>query len=389
MTEKMETSFHQLKTWCENEGFRGYDPYDGLNSKIFQAVPFLNRNRLVRLAWIQLFKRLPINIRPLLGVDKDFNPKALGLFLSGYCNIHRKNCDADSLGFIRFFIQILVLLKSKGQSGACWGYNFDWQAKAFYQPKYTPTVVATSFISNALLDAYEITGDKQLLDLARSSCDFILKDLNRTYDDKGNFAFSYSTLDDSVVYNASLLGSCLLARVSSFTGEAELLSESVKSVAYCCDRQHSDGSWSYGAAEFHQWIDNFHTGYNLESIFGYMKYSGDNNYKLNLQRGLAFYLKSFFTETGIPKYYHNFVYPIDIHATAQLIITLSRLGEMQSNKELADKVLTWTIDNMQSKKGYFYYQKNRHFTSKIPYMRWAEAWMFYALSEYLLHLVDA
>ena len=38
---------------------------------------------------------------------------------------------------------------------------------------------------------------------------------------------------------------------------------------------------------------------------------------------------------------------------------------------------------MQSGKGYFYYQVNRYFSSKIPYMRWAQAWMFYAFSMYL------
>lgn len=384
MSEKIKSSLAQLRIWCESEGFKGYDPYDGLNSKLFETLPFLSGSRKSRLAWIQLFKRLPFNLRPLFGISKDYNPKALGLFLSGYCNIHKANGDRESLSIISFFVEKLNLLTSKGQSGACWGYNFDWQAKAFFQPKYTPTVVATSFISNALLDAYEVTSDKKLLEMARSSCDFILKDLNRTFDEKGNFAFSYSPLDNSVVFNASLLGSKLLARVFSHTGETELIRTAEKSVAFCCDNQHSDGSWNYGTAEFHKWIDNFHTGYNLECISDYIKFSGDDSYEENIQKGFDFYLKSFFTDQGLSKYYDNSLYPIDIHAPAQLIITLSRLGKLPENKDLAVKVLNWTIDNMQSEKGYFYYQKNKFFTSKIPYIRWAQAWMFYALSEYLL-----
>lgn len=388
MSEKIKASFAQLKTWCENEGFKGYDPYDGLNSKFFQALPFLRDNWNARLIWIQLFKHSPINLRPLVGVSKDFNPKALGLFLSGYCNIHKASGDLESLSSISFFVEKLKIITSKGQSGACWGYNFDWQAKAFYQPKFTPTVVATSYISNALLDAYEIIGDKQLLDIARSSCTFILKDLNRTYDEKRNFAFSYSPLDQSVVYNASLLGSKLLARVFSHTGETELIRTAERSVAFCCDHQHSDGSWHYGTAEFHKWIDNFHTGFNLECISDYMKYSGDNSYKENLQRGFNYYLGSFFTENGIPKYYNNSVYPIDIHSPAQFIITLSRLGKFWECKELADKVLLWTIENMQSSRGYFYYQKKKFLTTKIAYIRWSQAWMFYALSEYLFLTID-
>jgi hypothetical protein len=52
--------------------------------------------------------------------------------------------------------------------------------------------------------------------------------LNRTYDDKGNFSFSYSPLDTSVVFNASLLGSKLLSRLFTYTGEHFLLEEAKK-----------------------------------------------------------------------------------------------------------------------------------------------------------------
>ncbi|MEI2749896.1 MAG: hypothetical protein V9E88_14190 [Ferruginibacter sp.] len=62
---------------------------------------------------------------------------------------------------------------------------------------------------------------------------------------------------------------------ASFTQETELLSVAKKVVAFCCNQQKEDGSWSYGTLPFHQWIDNFHTGYNLECIADYMKFTGD------------------------------------------------------------------------------------------------------------------
>jgi rhamnogalacturonyl hydrolase YesR len=386
MSEKIRNSLIRLTDYCKSEGFKGYDPYDGLNSTLFQAIPFISKNRQARLVWIQLFKRSPLNLRVIAGVKKDYNPKALGLFLSGYCNLYNKSNNPEYLNMIRSFSEQLITLSNKNWSGSCWGYNFDWQAKAFFQPKYTPTVVATSFIGNALLDAFEITGKRELINTVRSSCDFLLKDLNRTYDEKGNYAFSYSPLDESVVFNASLLGSRLLSRVYSFTNETELLESARKSVFYCCDRQREDGSWSYGTLNFHKWVDNFHTGYNLESIAEYMKYTGDNTFTRYLEKGFDYYITTFFTDDGVPFYYNNSKYPIDIHSSAQLIITLSRLNKLQNYKHVADNVLNWTIDHMQSAKGYFYYQKNKYFSSKIPYMRWAQAWMFYAMSEYLLQI---
>jgi len=386
MSDKNKEAFRILHNYCVDEGYKGYDPYDGLNSTVFQSLPLLNRNKYARLVWIQFFKLFPLNLRKLVGIKKEYNPKALGLFLSVYCNLSEMRTGNDYSDKISFFHKQLLSLISLNWSGACWGYNFDWQAKAFYQPKHTPTVVATSFISNAFLDAYELTKSPEYLEIARSSCDFIIKDLNRTWDSNGDFAFSYSPLDNSVVFNASLLASRLLARVYEKTKEDNLLSIARKSVSFCCNHQKTDGSWSYGTADFHRWIDNFHTGYNLECISDYMKFSGDKSYENNLRKGFDYYINTFFTEKGISKYYNNSVYPVDIHAPAQLVITLSKLNKFEEYRALLDNVLGWTIENMQSPKGYFYYRKNRFYKSRISYMRWAQAWMFYALSEYLLNI---
>jgi hypothetical protein len=386
MSDKNKEAFRILHNYCVEEGYKGYDPYDGLNSTVFRSLPLLNRNKYARLVWIQFFKLFPLNLRKLVGIKKEYNPKALGLFLSGYCNLSEMRTGNDYSDKISFLHKQLLSLISLNWSGACWGYNFDWQAKAFYQPKHTPTVVATSFISNAFLDAYELTEFPEYLEIARSSCDFIIKDLNRTWDSNGDFAFSYSPLDNSVVFNASLLASRLLARVYEKTKEDNLLSIARKSVSFCCNHQKTDGSWSYGTADFHRRIDNFHTGYNLECISDYMKFSGDKSYENNLRKGFDYYINTFFTEKGISKYYNNSVYPVDIHAPAQLVITLSKLNKFEEYRALLENVLGWTIENMQSPKGYFYYRKNRFYKSRISYMRWAQAWMFYALSEYLLNI---
>lgn len=384
MNDKIESSFNKLATYCEMENFKGYDPYDSLNSKFFRSIPIASKVPLIRLAWTQFFKRSPVNLRSMVGVEKEYNPKALGLFLSAHCLLYKKQPREEYLERINSFSSQLLAIQNRNWSGSCWGYNFDWQARAFFQPKNTPTVVASTFIGCALLDAYEITGRQELLDTARSTCDFILNDLNRTYDEKENFSFSYSPLDKSVVFNASLLGSRTLARVYSFTKEKALKEAARKSVSFCCDHQRKDGSWSYGTYEFHKWIDNFHTGYNLECLTDYMSFTGDQSFANNLAMGYDYYISTFFTEEGISKYYNNSIYPIDIHAPTQLVITLSKLGKFHDEKELVDKVMNWTIDNMQSDQGYFYYQINKYFTSKIPYMRWAQAWMFYALCTYLI-----
>ena len=84
---KVISSFLALKDYCESEKFKGWDPYDGLNSKVVLIIAAKNWD-LARLVWIQALKRSPINFRKLLLVPKQFNSKGIALFLSGYCNIY-------------------------------------------------------------------------------------------------------------------------------------------------------------------------------------------------------------------------------------------------------------------------------------------------------------
>jgi len=386
MNRQVYDSFKKLEAYCEAQEYKGYDPYDGLSSRVFRSLPVIKKSRLARLIWIQGFKKAPFNLRWLFGISKDYNPKALGLFLSGYVSLYKLDPKNYYLDKIVYFSDKILTISTEGYSGKCWGYNFDWESRAFFLPKYTPTIVVSSFVANALLDAFEVTSDEKLLKAARSTCDFIIKDLNRTYNDKGNYIYSYSKFDNSAVYNASLLGSRLLARVYSLTGELMLKDEARKSVDYVCDHQSQDGSWTYGRLPFHQWIDSFHTGFNLECISDYMRYSGDLSFTNALQKGFNYYINTFFTPEGVAKYYNTSVYPIDIHAPAQLIITVCKLDQFNKYIELIHNVLNWTIINMQSDKGFFYYQVCKYYKIKISYMRWSQAWMFYAMSIYLLQI---
>lgn len=383
MVEKVERSLERLKRYCEKEEFKGWDPYDGLTSKVFQSLPGIKKVRLFRLIWIQAFKRNPLNLRRLFLIKKDYNPKGVGLFLNGYCNLYKLDPREEYLDQIRFLSNKVIELISDGYSGACWGYNFDWESKAFFQPKFTPTIVASVFLGYALLDAYEILEDEKILNTALSISDFILKDLNRTYDEQDDYSFSYSPLDHSQVYNATLLGSRLLARIYGITKDESLLKEAKHSVDFVVKHQREDGSWTYSPLPFHQWIDNFHTGYNLECLVEYQKYSGDFSYQSNIKKGFDYYINTFFEEDGRCRYYNNSLYPIDIHAPSQLLITLSRLGLFQEHRALADRTLNWVLDHMQDRKGFFYFQLKRGVKSKIPYMRWAQGWMFFAMSVYL------
>jgi hypothetical protein len=376
----IEPHISKLLNHIESQRFVGYDPYDALNSPLLKTLSF--NQKYIRIVFIQAFKRLPINLRPLVGIRKEYNPKALGLFLWGYAKLYRIRKKAEYLRKVDDLLGLLEQLKCKGYSGNCWGYNFDWQSRAFYIPKDTPTIVNSSFIGHALIDTYRYTCKEKALEMAIPIKDFILNDLNRK-EENGNICFSYTPIDTTSVHNANLLGSSLLIRLCRYESDEHLKSTALRGFAYTMKCQRENGSWFYADADYQRWIDSFHTCFNLQSILYFLEEGFGKEYQGAFEKGVQFYRKIFFLDDGTPKYYHNRIYPVDIHSPAEAVVFFSKMGD--SYKRFSEHILQWMIRNMQDRKGYFYFQKMRNYKNKIPYMRWSQAWAFHALTEYLLN----
>lgn len=372
-------AFEKLLEHCRNQDWQGYDPYDALCSPLCSYFP---DSKYLRMAWTQLFKRSAINLRPLVGISKGQNPKGLGLAVRALLTAYRATKQQSYLHEAEELLEKLYASKSTGYDGlACWGYNFAWQSRAFYAPIYTPSIVCTTFIAHAWLDHYEVCAEQSSLDVAVSACEFLLKFLNHT-ESGDELCFSYTPLDRSQVHNANLLGAELLARTSRYATDAERLRKmALRATRFSLRRQAEDGSWPYGTAPNQQWIDSFHTGFNLVSLARVISECGENAWISRLEKGLEFYGRQFFLADGTPKYYHNAVYPIDIHSSAQAVVTYSRLRSYAPDAdEMIDRVMEWTLKHMRSQEGYFYFQKQRFYTNRIDYMRWSQAWMLYALA---------
>jgi hypothetical protein len=379
--DSAEAAALALLEYCRKESWSGYDPFDGLNSRLLSSLS-LFRSRRIRLVVIQGMKRAPVNLRPLLLVPKEENPKGCALFCSSLLRL--SNCGVvkeEALVVDR--LKRLLELRSPRYQQYCWGYNFDWQNRGFFLPKFEPNIICTTFGGNALLDAYETYGESRFLDAAASAGEFVLHGLNSTKEE-GGLCFSYTPLDRAQIHNANLLGAAFLARLSELVGRAQLRDVAEKALLFSLRRQNADGSWPYGEGSAQRWVDNFHTGYNLGALLRLGRVLGEDIVKGALSKGFEFYLNHFFTSEGLPKYYHDRLWPIDIHSVAQSIVTLCELSAFDERApSLAAKVCQWALVNMRSEEGYFYYQKTRFYMNRIPYMRWSQAWMLHALSVFL------
>src|SRR5262249_8711318 len=153
-------------------------------------------------------------------------------------------------------------LRSPNKSHFCWGYSFPWQTRTQLVPRWAPNLVCTTFVANALLDAYEQWRDKELLDVVQGSARFIVEELYWSESGVAGFAYPLPSMKNNV-HNGNFLGAALLARVAGYTGDKEMRKIAFNVARYSSSKQHLDGSWDYGESASQKWIDNFHTGFNL------------------------------------------------------------------------------------------------------------------------------
>ncbi len=387
MTLDTEKIYNRLYVYCKERDFAGYDPFDGLNSVSFHLTP-LKHFWWARLVWLQMVKRSAVDLRPILSVKPGINSKGSALFILAEAARFRVTKNPRHAENVREFADILLNTKivgttNSGERTTAFGYNFDWQSRNFYAPIGTPVIVPTAFASQALVEAYQIFGEEKYLTIADEICRFVLEGLNRPIETDDEICFSYTPLDNSIIFNASLLAGECTARVGAITGNDKYLDTASKTVRFAARRQRSDGAWAYGASESQAWVDNFHTAYILQSLYRISAWIPALRDEIGdvIRKGVAYWLDNFFLDDGTPKYYDKAVYPIDIHSAAVAIAALCELKELDHRMlPMAKKTAVWTIENMMDAEGYFYYQTRKNRIIKTPFLRWGQAWMAYALA---------
>lgn len=376
---EIHQSILRLCSWLEGNDYSGYDPFDGLNARLARPLTF--ENPFLRTVLQQGVRRFPLNLRPLLGVSKSRSTKGMGFVARGYIRLLQGTNEPAWANKAEAALEWLIRHQTRGYSGACWGNHFDYQSRTFYLPRGVPTVVWTSLIGHAFLDAFDHFRRERYLEVAVSACEHILRDLHRITHGEA-VCISYIPGQDTEVHNANSLGASLLARTYGITGTGTYLELARKAMRYTAECQRSDGSWYYGEKDNLRWVDNFHTAYVLDCFKYYAGGAGDSSFDPALTFGYEYWKRTFFEADGTPRYYNNRTLPIDIQCCSQAIDTLVFFSDRDPEAlAMALKVARWTIARMQDASGYFYYRRySRRIVNKTPTLHWGQATMLCALA---------
>lgn len=363
--------------------FRGFDPYDGCSSvlKVFQL------NKYTRLFSQYYNKFSPLNMRALFGIRKQVFPQVLAyygltVFIINSEETFKKELDEA--------VQILLKESLTDKYGYnCWNsIGFPLQMLNGYSPVDLPDVVGGSLIGRFLIE-YAKRYPSEILDNAiLSQYKFFLNNLFVDLGTEGFIRYRPNQNQNNATYNASLLAAKYLMEVDNHYD-----TDNSKTVKKCFDfvvnRQQKTGEWYYtidlNSGKEKKQVD-FHQGFILDAILDYMeKYGFDQPYISAYEKGLDFYFKKQFLPSGQGLYRYPKKWPANIHNQSQGIITFSRASQFNTKFfDFANTIADWTLRNMKDKKtGNFYFLKYPFFSNKIPYLRWSESNMIFALASLL------
>ena len=373
--------------YSRERGYTGWDYGDGLSSRILRGLPV--DNRWINLIFQETVKRAPVNVRPLLLVEQRRNFLGAGLFAMANLTVDRfrrehdggdvADSGVDYAGEAVELLDWLVQNRCRGYSGFC-GSDQHRSQSLTETYTYVPSVTPTAIPTRALLRAGDL--DPVFSAVGRTAADFVAEDLAYR-EESGGAVIKYLPNDswDYVTPNAIALGARLLVDLYATTGEETLAERAGKLLDYVASLQTDTGGWYYRQPPdaSHMSMDNFHNGFIIESLLRYEEVLDATRYEDTLDSAVQFYRTDLFEANGAPNWDESSAYPRDVHAAAQGIIVFSHAGEF----ERAGRILSWALDNLYAGDGRFYFRKRRLYTKRFTLMRWCQAWMSYAISEYV------
>ncbi|KAB1185100.1 MULTISPECIES: antibiotic ABC transporter permease [Haloferax] len=377
--------------YARERDYTGWDYGDGLSSRVLHSIPF--DNLWFNLAVQEFIKRCPVNVRPLFRVEQRRNFKGIALFamanrtraqlgdwFDGRESSELYHNDAESL------TEWLVDNQVTGFSGFGGSHRHRIQHPSGRSgPRHTipnsPNLVSTSYGVKALLAGEEF--DPNYPDIAKTAFDLAVEDLDYRPKDGGAVMDYYiGHPKDSYTLNALAIGARYFVELYGQFGDEELLERAEAVFDYVASKQTERGGWYYREppTSSHLSMDNHHNGFIIESLLRYEQLVGSGRYDDEIELGLDFHARELFDEDGAPNFDEENAYPRDIHATAQGILVFTYAGQY----DRAERAIDWALKNMYvPEEGRFYFRKQRFYTKRMTLMRWAQAWMAYAIAEYL------
>ncbi|MFC6976906.1 antibiotic ABC transporter permease [Halomicroarcula sp. GCM10025709] len=378
---------HGIQSWlaatlryARDREYTGWDYGDGMDNRVREALPV--DSKWVNIGFQELVKRCPVNVRPLLGVRQRRNYQGAALFAMANRTMADLTGDEMYAREARALADWLVENQIEGYSGYCAGYPHPIQHLDGRGDPGEPDIINTSFGAKALLRA--AADDERYAAVVADADRFVVEDLQFQPPDSGRGAvIDYHTKhpQDYYTINAGAMGARLLLDLYAYFGNREYRQRAEALLDHIAALQTDCGGWMYRdpPEASHLSMDTHHNGFVVEGFQRHREVTDTDRYAETVDDALAFVRRDLIEPDGAPNFDEAASYPRDIHASTQLALVFTYAGDL----ERARRALQWVFENLAAGDGRFYYRKERYFTRRVTLMRWCQAWMSFAMSEYL------
>jgi hypothetical protein len=359
----------------------GVDPFDALRGT--RMPEWVRGSARLRQVLVQIRKRCPVDLAPVLGVSPFLMAKALGAGLTAEARMPASEERAER---VRSLADALVGDTTIARVGeGAWGYEFDVQTRWAFYPSGSANIIVTFFVARGFAEAWaagalpEGIGETEAA--ARFICDALVTP-------EGFFA--YTTHSPKLIHNANLLGAGLVASVGRLAGDDRLIAAALCAARLSLAALGPSGSLRYGEGRGLEWVDNFHTAYCLDGLLLLWLATGDGEVRAAMEAITRFWAEHFFAADGAPAYYAGArsPYPYDIHSAASAVDIGARLGSWGfAVGDMPERVHEWTRANLIAPDGSTYYRLHAWFTDRRNFVRWGDA--HWSMAEASLAMVAA
>lgn len=381
----------KLLNYIENEEYLGYDPYDFYLSPYAKYFP-------KSILFLHLQKVIPLNFRKILKIKKGMVTKVYALLTDSYINLYKFTQNEEYLQKAKsLYDKMMAAAIRINDEEIGWGRNYPFKTGGEIHDNKKPLVYLNSRIGHTMINMYDITANENIL----SDIEKVIRNLIRTGRvlKKDGYTFiGYSPdINTRLTFNVSMVAVELMMKYIDRSKNNDFMVDGhvIKDVCYDIIKtmihyQEEDGSWTYGYSAkgvlFSQ--KDFHQGFVIDSLYNVLPYI--ENIELREKAIKAYsngynYLKNTqISQKGEFYWRYPKKYPIDIHNSAQGVLSLA-INKEDNDSEKLNTLTEYIFKTFwNKKKSCFYYQKWPIFTNKISYIRWCNSWMLYSLTKVLL-----
>ncbi len=393
LRDDVSNSIEKFIKWLKINGYSSYDQYDFWSTRYgIKAKKLYYKNKILGIplvAPIFLAEIFYPKSRKKLVTKKRF-PIADAHFILGFLNLFESTSKQEYLEEAEIVAAELLKSSVPGFSGYCGGYPFDWMTTRGLWTSGIPLITTTGYCFEAFLKLFDITNDQKYFDIAYSIFVFTLKDIKDTPIADGIASASYSPVDNSQIVNANAYRSFVLVEGSRRFNNNDALEKAKLNINFILQNQNQDGSWKYAVNdERDNFVDHFHTCFVIKNLYKANLILNDDRISSAIKKGFDFYKKYLFDESGSPipfaKLSRLNVVKRELYDYAEGI-SLCLLLQSTDNeaKKLTENIVNEVICSYQNQDGSFFTNVNLfNIPNKIPYLRWPQAQLFFALTNYL------